>query len=115
MISDNAKTFEAAEVKEFLRDRGIKCEFILPYAPWTRGFYERMVRTTKRCLKKVLKKNTLSFEELQTLLLKVETTVNNRTLTYVENDSSIESLTTSFCHFGSPKKISLLTKDYTRL
>ena len=100
MISDNAKTFEAAEVKEFLRDRGIKWEFILPYAPWTGGFYERMVRTTKRCLKKVLKKNTLSFEELQTLLLEVETTVNNRPLTYVENESSIESLTPNHLIYG---------------
>ena len=100
MISDNAKTFEATETKEFLRDRGIDWDFILPYAPWNGGFYERMVRSTKRCLKKVLKKNSLTYEEMQTLLMEVENTINNRPLTYIENDSTIEPLSPNHLIYG---------------
>jgi transposase InsO family protein len=100
MISDNAKTFEATETKEFLRDRGIDWDFILPYAPWNGGFYERMVRSTKRCLKKVLKKNSLTYEEMQTLLMEVENTINNRPLTYIENDFTIEPLSPNHLIYG---------------
>ena len=78
MISDNAKTFEATETKEFLRNIGIDWDFILAYAPRNNGFYERMVRLTKHCLKKVLKKSLLTYEEMQTLLMEVENTINDR-------------------------------------
>ncbi|GBN68016.1 hypothetical protein AVEN_95960-1 [Araneus ventricosus] len=50
------------------------------------GFYERLVKTVKEPLRKVLGKALLTFEELTTILSEVEIIVNNRPLTYVEND-----------------------------
>lgn len=42
--------------------------------------------STKRCLKKSLVRPPLDFESLRTLLVEIETTINNRPLTYVYDD-----------------------------
>ena len=55
--------------------------------PWHGGCWERMVKSTKRCLKKVLGRTSLNFEELRTILVEVETTINNCPVTYMYNDS----------------------------
>ena len=70
MVSDNGKTFESKELKEFCASKGIKWKHIVERSPWWGGFYERLVRSVKRCLKKVLRTARLSYEELLTLLLK---------------------------------------------
>ena len=57
IISDSAKTFKAEETRNILRD----WKFIMLRAPWQGWVYERMVRSTKRCLKKVLRNASLSF------------------------------------------------------
>ena len=53
MISDNAATFKSEEVKNFLLDRNIEWRFSTPKSPWQNDIVERMVRSTKRCLKNV--------------------------------------------------------------
>ena len=45
------------------------------------------VKAAEQCLKKVLGRTSLNFEELRTILVEVETTINNRPLTYMYNDS----------------------------
>ena len=55
-------------------------------AAWWGGFWERLVQTVKRALKKVIGRSCLSFEELRTLLVEVESIVNARPLTYVYDD-----------------------------
>ena len=87
MISDNAKTFSASETKSFLRDRGISWHFNIPKAPWQNGLVERLVKSTKRCLKKKLGRARLSYEELLTIVLEIENAINNRPITYIDNDS----------------------------
>ncbi|GBM72540.1 hypothetical protein AVEN_78430-1, partial [Araneus ventricosus] len=67
-------------------DNGIHWKFIVERAPWWGGFYERLVKTVKEPLRKILGKALLTFEELSTILSEVEVIVNNRPLTYVEND-----------------------------
>ena len=87
-ISDNAKTFGAEEVKQFLRDRRIEWHFNLPKAPWQNGIVERLVKSVKRCLKKRLGRARLSYEEMETVIIEVENTINNRPMTYIDNDDS---------------------------
>jgi hypothetical protein len=100
IISDNAKTFHASEAKEFLLDRKISWKFNVPSAPWTGGFFESMIKITKRCLKKVLLNSKLTYEELNTILTELEGVLNNRPLTYVDNDRILETLTPNHLIFG---------------
>ena len=53
----------------FLR---VRQKFILPGSPWWGGFYERLMRSVKMSLKKNLGKSLLGYEELETVLLKIE-------------------------------------------
>ena len=100
IISDNAKTFKAEETRNFLRDRGVNWKFIMPRAPWQGGVYERMVRSTKRCLKKVLRNASLSYEELETVIYEVECVINSRPLTYIDTDGCEEPVTPNHLMFG---------------
>ncbi|GFW62281.1 integrase catalytic domain-containing protein [Trichonephila clavipes] len=100
IYSDNARTFKAAEreltyfanilkdseFQSFVADKGIHWKFIVERAPWWGGFYERLVKTIKDPLRKILGRALLTFEELSTILSEVEVIVNHRPLTYVEND-----------------------------
>jgi len=68
IVHDNAKTFRAKITKRFMVQSGIDQRFILPASPWWGGFYERLVRSVKLSLRKVLCRSLLSYEELQTIL-----------------------------------------------
>ncbi|CAB4030027.1 integrase core domain, partial, partial [Paramuricea clavata] len=100
IINDNFKTFKSAEVKRFMSYQGIRQQFILPASPWWGGFYERLVRTVKGCLKKTLGRAYTTFEELQTILCEVEVAINNRPLTYVSEDDLDEPLTPFHLMYG---------------
>ena len=63
IVSENRKTFKAASrticavvnhetVQCYLSGVGVKWMFNLPRTPWLGGVFERMVRSTKRCLVK---------------------------------------------------------------
>jgi hypothetical protein len=97
-MTDKAKTFKSAshdiqrikrspEVQGFLANKGISWQYITERAPWHGGCWERMVKSTKCCLKKVLGRTSLNFEALRTILVEVETTINNRPLTYMYDDT----------------------------
>ena len=102
--SDNAKTFQAAakwlklvikteEFNEFLTKENIKWKFNLPRAPWWGGHFERLIGLTKQSLFKSLGKTSLSWNELESVLLDVEVNLNNRPLTYIEDDIQYQILT----------------------
>ena len=99
MISDNGKTFKGPELRNFIALKKIKWRFIVEKSPWWGGFYERMVRCVKRCLKKVLSNARLTYEELLTLLIQIEGVLNSRPLTYVSHEGD-EPLTPSHLVIG---------------
>ena len=97
LMTDNAKTFKAsaAEVKKvvhseeihrYLTNRKVTWQFIVEKAPWWGGYWERMVGIVKRCLKKTIGRCTLTIEELSTVMIEIESTLNNRPLTYLYSD-----------------------------
>ena len=98
MWSDIAKTFKAAskeiqrivrspEVAKYLTTNRVTWKFIVERAPWWGGFWERMVRSVKRCLRKCIGRSSLNHDKLNTLLIEVESVLNSRPLTYIFDDS----------------------------
>ena len=69
----------------------------MPRAPWWGGIFERLVRSTKRCLRKVSGQAKLTYEEVFTVLAEVELVLNSRPLTYVSAD---DLLTPSHLMYG---------------
>lgn len=97
ILTDNSTTFiSAAEnlkrlynhpsVKNFVADRKISWEFIPKRAPWFGGYWERMISLTKTALKKSIGRNSISSDELRTLLVEIESILNDRPLTYASSD-----------------------------
>ena len=110
-ISDNGKTFKAAAkviegvmqddaVKKYLSGVGVKWVFNLEKAPWWGGVFERMVRSTKRCLKKMIGQAVFSFDELLTAVTEVEAIINSRPISYISSDDLEEPLTPSHLLHG---------------
>ena len=108
IISDNAMTFNESakvikqlydneEVSAHLESNRIDWRFILERAPWWSGFYERMIGTVKRCLRKVLGNAKLNADELLTVLTELEATLNSHPLTY---EYGAEMLTPSHLIYG---------------
>ena len=106
IVSDNAGTFKAAsrEIKTMLRDPEIRRFFVgmnitwsfnLPKAPWWGGIFERLVKSTKRCLKKTVGGAQLTYEELLTVVAEVEMILNSRPISYVSTEDLQEPLTPS--------------------
>ena len=97
VYSDNAKTFQAAakwlkqvikteEFNEFLTKKNIKWKFNLPRAPRWGGHFERLIGLPKHSLFNALGKTSLSWNELESVQLEVQVNLNNRPLTYIEDD-----------------------------
>ncbi len=125
IVSDNAKTFKAADnemeelvhiletvassadsdIKGYLSSQRIKWTFIVERAPWWGGFYERLVRTVKSSLRKVIGKTRLCFDELRTVVSEVEAVVNSRPLIYIPSEP--EFILTP-AHFLTGKRLTSL-------
>jgi len=82
-------------VQTFASNNQTKWNFNLEAAPWMGGFFERLIQSVKRCLKKILVKRRVNYEEMLTILFEVERIINNRPLVYVNSDLTKEPLTPS--------------------
>ena len=102
IYSDNAKQFKKAdkelakrwavievEILNYCSKKGVTWKFIVDLAPWWGGFWERMVQTVKRLLRKILGRAKLNFIAMQFVLKKVRTVINSRPITY-EMDNHLE-------------------------
>ena len=100
ITSYNGSNFTSIGVQTFTTNNGITWKFNLEAAPWTGGFFERLMQSVKRCLKKILGKSKVSYEDLVTILVEIEIIINNRPLTYVSGDLTEEALTSSHLIYG---------------
>ena len=76
----------------------------MPASPWLGEFYERLVRSVKTSLKKILGKSLLSYEGLVTVLLKTESVINGRPLAYLSEDDLGDTLTPNQLMYGQDIK-----------
>ena len=90
IFSDNGRTFKGAseEVKEFVSflcqefaHPGVKWKFSVELAPWFGGFWERLVRSVKEPLRKVLGRQVIAYDELVTTVTEVEAVTEVETST----------------------------------
>ena len=112
IISDNATNFVGSapfiieilnqpKVQQALINRRCQWKFIPPRAPWQNGFTERMIGIVKNCLRKTLHRSKVSLSELRTVVTEIETRVNNRPLTYLDDSSvNLEAITPSHLLHG---------------
>ena len=116
VYSDNVKTFVAAEkwVKNVMKDEklqhwlsrnDIKWQFNLSRAPWWGGQFERMIGLVKQAFYKTVGKGNLKWNELEEIIIDIETTINSRPLCYVEDDIELPLLTPNVMLFGQPNVI----------
>ena len=111
VLSDNGPAFVAKSTQEFVIARNIKWKFNTAAAPWTGGFFERLVACIKNCLKKTLGRTTLRYDELQTIICEVELTINSRPLVSIYDDSLEEAITPNHLLFGRKMDIHNTTSD----
>ncbi len=64
------------------------------------GVFERMVKSTKRCLRKVIGRAHLSHDELLTAVTEIEAVINSRPLSYISANDLEEALTPSHLIVG---------------
>lgn len=97
IYTDNGKNFVKSaslfgklnwkQIQEATNIHRIQWIFNPPASPWWGGFWERLVRTLKEYLRKILGQNKLNKVQLDTSLQFVESLMNSRPLTYVNEDS----------------------------
>jgi hypothetical protein len=119
LISDNAKTFRAScaeirklcraeEVLRYLTDNQITWQFIVEKAPWWGGFWERLIRSVKRPLRRVIGRANLTYDELQTLVVEIEGLINARPITYMYDDTESISFPLSPSHLVYGRRITTM-------
>ena len=108
IYSDNAKTFKSAEeeirecytmlnspkLQEFISEILIQWKYICPMSPWWGGYWERLMKTIKIPLRKVLGKFFLSADEMYTVLTEVEAMVNSRPLCAANDEPDCQNYLT---------------------
>ena len=77
-LRELSTVLSAAKTLQYFAEHGIRWNFIPPRATWWGGWWERMVATTKRCLRKVLGRAQVDEGELQAILVGIEATLNSR-------------------------------------
>ena len=80
-------------LQEYLTINQIKWQFNLSRAPLWGGQFERMIGLVKSTLNKTIGNVLLQWKELPEVLLDVEITLNNRPLSYVDDDVQMPLLT----------------------
>ncbi|KAL0832508.1 hypothetical protein ABMA28_000724 [Loxostege sticticalis] len=115
---DNMSTFKSANtqliqlynnerhvenVTDFGAQKGIQFHFIPSYSPNFGGLWEAAVKSAKHHFKRILGLNTVTYEQLNTLIVEIEGILNSRPLTSMSQDlSDFSFLTPGHFLIGCP-------------
>ncbi|CAL1678890.1 unnamed protein product [Lasius platythorax] len=75
-----------SKIEEYSSAEKIQWIFNPPSAAWWGGWWERLIRSIKELLRKVLRRALLNYEELTTILCDCEAIINSRPITYLAED-----------------------------
>ena len=81
----------------------VEWQFNLAKAPWWGGMFERLVQMVKRCLKKMIGRACLTYDELSTVIIEVKGVINSRPLCYVTSHDLDQPITPA--HLLSGKRL----------
>ena len=104
LFSDNWKTFTAAAkafkaisenetVSRLLLGFKIEWQFNIKRAAWWGRLFERLICSVKRCLRKVVGKASLTYDQLNTAIIEVESVLNCRPISHFSTEDHDEPLT----------------------
>ncbi|XP_029054184.1 uncharacterized protein LOC114881530 [Osmia bicornis bicornis] len=118
MYSDNGTTFQGAnreltsayhsviqnsDLRNNLASRGVAWHFVPPNAPHFGGLWEAAVKSLKHHMKRTIGSYTLTFEEMSTLLCRIEACLNARPLAPMyECIDDCQALTPGHFLIGTP-------------
>lgn len=106
------KAINKEEFKKACDVEKISWEFIPPAAPWWGGFWERMVRSVKEPLRRMLGNSVVTNDQLKTILMEVVSVINDRPLTTVTEDpNDLDPLTPNMFLRGT-KNASFPEEEY---
>ena len=122
---DNGQTFKAAatwlrkvrkdeKFYDQLNKYEIQWRFNLSRAPWWGGQFERLIGIFKSAFYKVVGGGLLTFEELSEAVLDVEICMNNRPLSYLEDDVKFPVLTANSFLLQLPNNLPSTNRPYRR-
>lgn len=74
------------EIRPKLTSQGVTWHFIPPFSPHMGGLWEAGVKSVKHHLKRIIPNATLTFEEISTVLCRVESCLNSRPLCPLSDD-----------------------------
>ena len=125
VYSDNAKSFvqagsiidnllSSSEFEEKFRMASIGHKTIPIYAAWYGATWERLIKTVKHCLFKVLGRAIPTLSEFVTFLSDIQKTLNNRPLTYRSSENEIDIITPNHFLIGRPIH-SIILGDYEQV
>ena len=113
LYSDNAKSFiqagniieqllTSSEFEEKFRIALIRHKTIPIYAAWYGATWERLIKTIKHCLFKVLGRSTPTLPKFVTFLSDIQKILNNRPFTYRSCENEIDIITPNHFLVGRP-------------
>ncbi|XP_018375208.1 PREDICTED: uncharacterized protein LOC108768973 [Trachymyrmex cornetzi] len=120
IYSDNAKNFVGAnnelrevgeilrnpdhhaKISDFLVENSINWNFIPPHSPHMGGLWEAAIKSAKTHLRKLIGTTPLSYEELYTLLTRIEACLNSRPLCPLTDGTNLAALTPAHFFIGVP-------------
>lgn len=98
MYSDNGTNFVGSsnllqglnwkKISQDSSSKGIEWNFNPPSAAWWGEWWERLVRSVKELLRRVLGRACLGYQEMTTLLCECEEIIHSRPLTHITEDST---------------------------
>jgi hypothetical protein len=93
-------SFQTIEEYKFGGDSAINWEFSTPYAHWTNGVTERMIKILKRQLRITLQNEIIDVKTLQTIVIELKRIINDRPLAMTTDPDSVQSITPNMLIFG---------------
>ncbi|XP_055904629.1 uncharacterized protein LOC129940343 [Eupeodes corollae] len=85
-MKEDLEAWHCEHVKEQLTHRGTTWHFIPPSAPHQGGIWEAAVKSAKRHIVRVVGSQTMSYEQFNTLLIRIEACLNSRPLVALYDD-----------------------------